>query len=176
MQSASQKTIILLVGPKGAGKSHIGRELAALFKAFFLRIEQVWQEMSPDRMDFDSPAFMEEGLRRSLKAVAGQLSGNDAVILESSGAFDQFPSYLASLREMGTVCLVNVRAPCDQCLARIRARDQSLHVPVPEDVIENLNRRSESVRMDWDVMIVNHPFITRETLKEKFLTILEPRA
>lgn len=172
MMPVLDKTIILLVGPKGAGKTHIGMDLARMFGADFLRVEKIWQDMSPDKMEFDSPAFMAEGIRRTLIAVSERLRGNDTVILESSGAFDQFPDYLAALRGMGRVCLVSVRAPIDQCLARIKTRDQSLHVPVPEDEIIKLNRRSESANMDWDLIITNHPFISSDKLRRKFAAFL----
>ena len=175
MTTALDKKIVLLVGPKGAGKSHIGTALSGMFKASFLRIEKIWQDMSPDHMDFDSPSFMAEGIRRSLEAVFDRLSENNVVILESSGAFDLFPSYLVSLQAIGNICLVNVRAPLDQCLMRIKARDQSLHVPVPDAVIQELNKRSSNVSMNWDVVIVNDPFISRDELKEKFLPFLELR-
>lgn len=177
MAPVPDKIIILLVGPKGAGKTHIGMDLARMFDADFLRVEKIWQDMSPDKMEFDSPAFMAEGIRRTLVAVSERLARHNAIILESSGAFDLFPDYLTALRAMGRVCLVSVRAPIDQCLLRIRTRDQSLHVPVPEDDIVKLNQRSERTEMEWDIVISNHPFISSDELKKIFSPFLIiPRA
>ncbi|MFN3350806.1 AAA family ATPase [Pseudorhodoplanes sp.] len=39
------KRIVLLVGPKGSGKSYIGTELARQFLVRFVRIEAVWQDI-----------------------------------------------------------------------------------------------------------------------------------
>ena len=95
----TQKQIILLVGPKGSGKTHIGGLLQARLNIRFVRIEDIWLALQKERDDFLSPAYLAEGFARTLAHIEDELNAHDTICLETTAANETIRDYIARLRE-----------------------------------------------------------------------------
>lgn len=149
-----RQTIILLVGPKGAGKTYLASRMESEHGIAFIRVEPIWlaltKEISPGSASFD-----EEGQARVLSAVRTALEASPAVVLESTGTAPWFGCQLARLRSIGDVVLVKVEAPLPACMKRIHERDASLHIPVSDDRIDEINAIAAKVELPWTMTVQN---------------------
>jgi predicted kinase len=150
----SEKTIVLLVGPKGAGKTHLGTRLEREAGIPFVRVEPIWLTLAGTERH-DAATFDAAGQQRVLAAVASKLQGFPRVVLESTGTAPWFESFLAKLGSLGRVVIIRVRAPAALCLSRVRSRDGQDHIPVSDERILEINAIAESVQLAWAVEIDN---------------------
>ncbi len=148
------KRLLVLVGPKGAGKSTIGHLLAAEPGVRFLRVEPLFLEVRA-RLGASHPDFERLGFAAVLEGIRDAFARHDTVCIESTGASTLFASFLASLRALATVFLVRVVATPEQCVERIRGRDRSLHIPVSDDEVDRINAAALRVSLPWDAEIDN---------------------
>ena len=148
------KNIILLMGPKGAGKTYLAARMEAELGIPFLRVEPIWlalsAEMAPGSLEFDN-----EGQRRVLANAQTLLSANSQLVLESTGTAPWFANFLAGLKEMATVTLVRVRVPLAMCLERIHARDATQHIAVSDDRIGEINEIACRLDLPWSATVDN---------------------
>lgn len=148
------KQVILLVGPKGAGKTTIGEFLAGDLGVRFLRVEPLFLEaharLGPSYPDPDRLGF--EAVLASLTAVLREC---DTACLESTGASPHFAWLLAEMGKLARVALVRVLADPAQCIARIHCRDAAVHIPVSDDTAARINARAGKVALPGDAVIDN---------------------
>jgi hypothetical protein len=160
------KEVLLLVGPKGAGKSTIGQLLATQLGVRFLRVEPLFLEVRA-ALGPSHPDYERRGFEAVLSALVDALAGHDAACFESTGASDHFPWLLSEIRKVARLHLVRVRASPDRCLERVRSRDASLHIPVSDDQVERINALSAGVVLPWSAEIDNGgPFDGRGIVEE----------
>lgn len=150
------KTIILLVGPKGSGKTHIGTLCERLAGVRLLRVEPIWLE----HKGVSYSVVISEIVSR----VKQMSETTDVVVLESLGLGEPFTLLLAALREAHCVKLVKVTAPLEVCATRVRTRDQSLHIPVSDENLQAYNSMAARVELDWDLTLENHPPLSPEAI------------
>ncbi len=141
-------TLFVLVGPKGAGKSHLGAVLQRELGVGFLRVEPIFLDVI--RTLGRGAASEREGFRRVGEEVEGRLATTPALVIESTGASDEFAPFLARLRERHCVMLFAIRAPLDVCAERVRTRDATNHIPVSDDLVAQVNARAVAVSLPWD--------------------------
>ncbi len=163
--------LLVLVGPKGSGKSHLGRMLDAEFGIQYLQIEAIWQKLKARRSDFLSPDYIREGRALTLEALRAALQ-KGAVCIETSGVADDWAEYVAALRQLAPVIFVRVTASLEACRIRASERDQSLQVSVDQDLFEAINRQSIYVQMDWAATLTNEPFLSKAEFVEQMLPVL----
>ena len=168
---ASQNKLLVLVGPKGSGKSHLGRMLEAEFEIRYVRIEEIWQELKTRRSDFLSQDYIREGRALTLEALRATLQ-KGSVCIEASGVADDWAEYVTALRQLAPIIFVRVTASLDACRIRARDRDHSLQVPIDLDLFEAINWQSIDVQMDWAVTLINEPFLSRAELTRHMAPIL----
>ncbi len=150
----ARKTIVLLVGPKGAGKTYLASRMESELRIPFIRVEPIWlalaNEIRPGSTSFDV-----EGQARVLASVRTALQAHPGVVLESTGAAPWFQRQLADLRSIGDLLFVKVDAPQSICMERIRERDASAHIPVSDDRIEEINKMAAKVELPWIMTVQN---------------------
>ncbi len=76
---------VILVGPMGAGKSAIGRQLAQLLSYEFLDSDQEIEARTGADIPWIFDVEGEEGFRRREQAVIEELSARDGVVLATGG-------------------------------------------------------------------------------------------
>ncbi len=151
---AAASTVLLLVGPKGSGKTFIGSLIGERLGLPFLRAEPIFLEnLRSSRAT--GPARDAEGYAKVYAEVTRVLARNPQVVLESTGASEAFFPFLGALRVRYRVLLVSVRAPAETCLARVRTRDPAAHLDVSDADVEAINGRAAQVRLAWDLEIDN---------------------
>jgi hypothetical protein len=90
----------------------------------------------------------------------------DKVVIESLGAGEGFNRMYASLKEKYEVRLIKLETDLDECLRRVRERDNANHIPVSDDKVREYNRIAASVKHPWDAVIDNNgPATDDEILK-----------
>lgn len=146
--------LLLLVGPKGSGKSFIGELLERELGLPYVRPEAVVLRL---RAAGRTPTVAES--LAAIVAAAEELArGASALTLDTTGAFDELGAYLEALARVGRLRLIQVLASPEVCLARIRARDQSAHIPVEEEQIARINARSLALQLPYELSLDNDPF------------------
>lgn len=162
-ETMARRTVVVLVGPKGSGKTHIGTLLREKLGIPFLRVEPIF--LANMRTSALTGAALDaEGYAMVLRAVDGVLATERRVVIESTGASDAFPAFLDALRERCEVRLVSVRASPARCLERVRTRDRTLHIPVSDERVEAINARAASVGLPWDLEIDNDAPVAPEVI------------
>lgn len=161
--------LLILVGPKGSGKSHIGRELEKLFQIKYVRIESVWQELKVVRTDFLSPEYIREGRKLTLDLIRDSLKSGH-VCIEASGVGDDWDQYVSDLKKITDVLFIKIICSLKECRRRASVRDQSLQVPISDELFEDINRKAQSVELNWSAVINNGPFIAVDELN----SIMQP--
>lgn len=164
--------LLILVGPKGSGKSYIGRQLEGLFHIKFVRIEAVWQELKERRDDFLSPDYIREGRQLTLDLIQSHLK-NGHVCLEASGISDDWDEYESNLKSLAEIVFVKVVCSLEECKRRALNRDQSLQVQISDTLFDDMNRKAAGVQFNWVAIINNDPFINKDELNSVMRPVLK---
>lgn len=165
------RSVLVLVGPKGSGKTFIGSLVSEHLGVPFLRVEPIFLEnMRNSRLS--GAALDEEGYGKVLSEIESRLDRVPRVAIESTAASEAFPAFLRALCSRYEVLLVSIRAPPDLCLERVRSRDQTAHIPVSDDRVSEINSRAEKVRMGWDLEIDNGGPASVEVILDAFRGLL----
>lgn len=155
--SAPKPFLLMLIGPKGAGKTHLARVIEANWRMPYLHIEPIWQQLQRERTDFASADYIAEGLTRTLDFVAQELSKHPRAILDGTGAFPAFADYLARLHALAQVCLVKVVVPAEVSLERVQSRYQREQVQMDMAAVARMNAVSAALELPWQLVLHNHP-------------------
>jgi len=155
------KTLYMLIGPKGSGKTHIGTLVNNNTSIKFLRVESIWLTVQPG----------EDGWKKVEQAIGQEFEAHDAVMVESLGAGDEFKKYLASLQSKYNVKMIQVKAGLETCLQRVQNRDSSDHIPVSDDKVMEYNRIASQVTFDWDRVIDNDPPASDDMILQSILSL-----
>lgn len=140
------RTVLALIGPKGAGKTHLGRMLERELDVDFIDVEAVFRALP-------GPRDVAEGYSRVEALVSERLATRPTVSLELTGAAPEAEDLLRRLAEAATLRLVRVQAPLEVCLRRIAQRDASRQLPASEALIRQVHHISEALRLPWDLAV-----------------------
>jgi shikimate kinase len=169
------KHVLVLVGPKGAGKTTIGHILAADLGLHFLRVEPLFLEVRA-RLGSSHPQLEAVGFQAVLNAVRDALGRDEVVCFETTGASACVASLLEALQSEARVLLVRVLAAPEQCLTRIHSRDASIHIPVSDDQIERINAIAHTVAFPWTAELDNRGPLDRASIVAAVRSLLTPGA
>ena len=121
---------VLLVGPKGSGKSYIGRTLERSLGVLFFHVEPLWIEYYAECKAAGRRPSIPEGISKVHPQIADALRTNENVCVETIGASPEILNDLLSLAHPSETWVVRVSAPLELCLERIATRDQTNQVPM----------------------------------------------
>ncbi|TMU54677.1 AAA family ATPase [Flagellimonas algicola] len=163
--------IFLLIGQKGSGKSYIGELFETYFDIKFIRVEDWAKALKKSRNAMDgeyvSEVFqtIENGIKESMKRYP-------SVVFESTGLTPYFDRMLIRLHADFKVMTIGVKANSKTCMERIKTRDASIHIPIPLDQIESINKQVVRKNVQTTYTIENNNE-SEDTLKEKIAEILK---
>jgi predicted ABC-type ATPase len=143
----AEKTLYMLIGPKGVGKTHVGSLVDRNTDIEFIRVESIWLGLRD----------CEDGWEAVEAAIDLAFRSHDGVMIESLGAGPEFRSFHASLARKYTIKLICVRAGADTCLERVRGRSRNEHLSASDEDVARYNRVAAAVEYDWDLVIENDP-------------------
>jgi shikimate kinase len=129
---------VLLVGPKGSGKSHIGRVLEDNLDVLFFHVEPLWMDYYAECKASGRQPSIPEGISKVHPRIADALDTNEHVCVETTGASAEILNGLLSLTHPSKTLIVRVAAPLELCLERIAARDQTDQIPMDIESIRSV--------------------------------------
>lgn len=156
-----QKTLYILIGPKGSGKTYIGGRIEKLIGIKFLQVEPLWLNLAEG----------ENGWLKVERTIDELFTQHDKVVIESLGAGKEFNGMHVSLKVKYLVKLIKVETDLEECLRRVQNRDDAYHLPVPDEKVREYNRIAASVQHPWDAIIDNNGPATDEDILEVFSAI-----
>ena len=167
------KSIYLLIGPKGSGKSYIGTLIDEYLSIPFLRVEDWAKEVKKQR-NIDDPTYQEEVFKTIEIGVRKRLENADAIVFESTGLGKSFDQMFESLKQDYNVITVKIVADSALCLARVKSRDQSIHVNVSDDDVQFINQQVVDKEILTDFEIDNNR-AEKEQLIDELRRIISKR-
>lgn len=155
------KTLYLLIGPKGSGKTYIGDYINSNTEIHFLSVEPIWLALPQN----------ENGWQQVSEAIAQCFIKSDKVMIENLGAGDGFNHFLIKMKELYSIKLIKVDTDLDLCFRRVKERNNKNHIPVSDDKVKEYNNIASKVVLPWDLVINNNGQQTIEKIKEKILNL-----
>ncbi len=145
--AAVAKQVLVLVGPKGAGKSRLGTLLDRVFGLRFLPVEPIWLEHAACPRD---ATWEVRGYQKVTAAIADELRHHDVVVIELTGAAESTPAFLRALESLGALGRVRVEASSASCLERVQARDPAGHVGLSLERVAEINQAAVRASVDCE--------------------------
>ena len=149
------KSIYILIGPKGSGKTYIGTLLGQHFKIRFLAVENIAIRVKKGR-DYKDSGYIEEVFNEIENEVRKCLVKEDKLIFEATGLTDAFDGMLLRLKNDFKVRLISIRTEAEICLSRIKARDNTQQVKVSDKDVLAINARAIEKKFAFDGEIGNN--------------------
>ncbi len=147
------KKVYILIGAKGSGKSYIGRLIEKNLGIKFLLTESIF--IKTQGRNLLDKNYFKKGYRAVEKEIDKYLKNNNKIIIESTGAFDFFKNFLRKLRSKYDVKLIFIYTPLKLCLQRIKNRNYSNHIKMPESLIKKVYRITNSLNYNYSLRINN---------------------
>lgn len=164
--------ILLLIGPKGSGKSTLGRMLEVFAGVHFLEAEPIAAQVLA-RL---GGVIDENYAIHAFAAIAAEAQrlgqARRAIVLETTGASAHTGHFIASLRAHHRVHLIRVRATVETCATRIAERDPSGQIAVPVALIQKMQAISDGFELDWDLEVNNDPALSPDALQRAFASLV----
>lgn len=157
------KTLILLIGPKGSGKTHIGSVVEKELEIPFLRVEPLWLALKSG----------EDGWKVVEREIDRLFETSDWLVIESLGAGEGFNGMRRALASKYELKYVRVLTDLEECLRRVQTRDSALHIQVSDDRVAVYNEIAAKVELPWTSVIDNNGPATAEKIVEVFQKIRE---
>lgn len=147
------RMVLLLIGPKGAGKTHAGVVLEQRRIATFVRVEPIFLKLLQTMPK--GPEWERAGYNAVVDALVADRSSAMPLVIESTAASNHFPDFLATLRSRFDVRLIAFRVPLDECKRRVLARDSAQHIPVSDHLLDVINAAAARVALPFDAELDN---------------------
>lgn len=147
--------LVLLVGPKGSGKSHIGRMLEQHLGVFFFHVEPLWMSYYVECKAAGRQPVISEGITRVHPLIVDALRTYEHVCVETTGASAEILNDLLSLDHSSKTLVARISAPLDLCLERIAAREQTNQIPMDVESIRKVYALSAAVELQPHLTLEN---------------------
>lgn len=163
----NRKTIFLLIGQKGSGKSFIGNLMDKYFGIAFIHVED-WAKKIIKNRDVDNHEYLQQVFRVIEEGIRDCLTKTkqDAIVFESTGLTEYFDQMLYSLKKDFKVITIGVVANSTICLERVKSRDQEIHINISDDQVLNINKKVQERNLETDFSIVNENKSKKELITE----------
>ena len=157
--------LILLIGPKGSGKSHIGRLLESVYGIHFFHVEPHWMKYHDECASTGRPVSLAEGIERVRHAIADALEAHQHVCIETTGASSEILDDLRSFGASHSILLAKIEAPLSLCLERIAIRDPTSQIPMEQAEIRRVYKPGQAVDLPFDLTLENVDLSEAEILQ-----------
>ncbi len=160
--------IYVLVGPKGSGKSYIGRLLNSAFGIEFLAIEEIFVKLQGTGVS--TPDIQKKGYKIVEERILEILNRGIAASFEITVFTPASKNLLNRLELHASIETIQVYAPLELCLERIKVRDSVNHIEISDERIAEINRLSVEQHVDSKLQIDTSQ-MTDEQILEEFRVI-----
>jgi shikimate kinase len=131
------KLIIILIGPKGSGKTYLGALLERYFNITFLRVEPIFLKLKEENLPFDE--YVQKGFNIVRDEIKELMQSSDKLVFETTGAVAEVANLINSLKSEFRVIKVKLDVPAEMCWQRFKSRDSSSHIPVSDNFFNEIN-------------------------------------
>ena len=156
--NTKQCILLLLVGLKGAGKTFIGTLLEKHLIVKFLRIEPIFLEIMRSEPQLAGIDLEKQGFQIVLETLDNLAINHPILCIESTGTAYTFPELLTALQNKFKVFLIQIQTPFETCIERVKTRETSVHIPVSDHRLREINQVASTVNLPWDLVIDNSEF------------------
>lgn len=161
----NRKEIFLLIGQKGSGKSFIGTLFDKHFGIRFIRVED-WAKKIKQERAINSEKYVKQVFEEIEKGIRESLNKTDKLVFESTGLTENFDQMLLSLRKDFKVTTIGINADRNICLNRVKSRDQTIHINIPDDQVNMINEKVRNRNFQSDFCIFNQNKSELEIVRE----------
>lgn len=161
----SRKTIYLLLGQKGSGKSYIGSIFQQSFGIAFIRVED-WVKSIKKERSIDNEAYLQQAFEVIEQGIRQQIQQRQSLVFESTGLTNYFDAMLQRLKQDGRLVTIGIDASADTCLQRVHSRDQRIHINVSDEQVMMINARVREKNLLTDFRIENEAKSEHELINE----------
>lgn len=151
---SNTRQILLLIGPKGSGKTFIGQLLQQDYHINFLRVED-WVKEFKRKPNLNSDDYLRQVFGLIEEGVRKALGENRIITFESTGLTDHFDTMIASLKNNFQVTTIGIKTDPDLCVQRVKTRDASMHLPFSESQIRVINKAAMLKNIATDFQLDN---------------------
>jgi len=116
---------IVLVGPKGSGKTHIGRVLESRLGVHFFHVEPHWMAYYAECKAGGQAPVIAGGIAGVHPRIRDALSVHAHVCVETTGASTEILGALLALSDPAQTLVARITAPLQLCMERVATRDQT---------------------------------------------------
>ncbi|HSD63192.1 MAG TPA: AAA family ATPase [Ignavibacteriaceae bacterium] len=149
------KTIFVVIGQKGSGKSLICSIVEELYGILFLQVEIIAREVKKERNVFDE-SYHNEVYIQIESQLRRQLKNCSAVIFESTGLAAQFDMMIDNLKNDFQIVSIYIKSDPELCMERINNRDTDIHINVSDKDVQYINRLVLKKNFNCDYIIENN--------------------
>jgi len=159
------KTVYVLIGLKGSGKTYTGKLLSERLAIPFLRVEDIFLKLKAINPPEDQN-YVSRGYENVESEIRSLLTGFDELTIESTGIAFQFRKMITNLKEDFDVKLIKIDTDPELCIKRVKSRKRSGHIPVSDEMLTEINKLSESISYDFDLILKNNNITYDELIFE----------
>lgn len=150
----TDKTLYMLIGPKGAGKTYIGTVVDSHTDIAFVAVEPIWLALTPG----------EDGWAKVEAVIDATFATRDKVMIESLGAGEAFEHFYANLARKYHIRMIRVYADLDTCLTRVQQRDPTQQIAIPVEQVAAYNRIAATVHYEWALELNNNDLLSGDAI------------
>jgi shikimate kinase len=159
------KIVYILIGLKGSGKTHIGNLLSQRLAIPFLRVEDLFLRIKTEN-PLEDQNYISTGYKNVENEIRERLSNSNQIAIESTGIASKFHEMILRLKNDYSVKLIKIESDPELCLKRIENRDQSIHISVSDDKINEINKLAQTLSLNFDLVINNNSKTDDELIQE----------
>jgi shikimate kinase len=159
------KTLYILIGLKGGGKTYTGKLIEKNLHIPFLRVENIFLSIKKDRHYLDKD-YIQEGYTETEKQVKECFKTSDILIMETTGTADEFWEMINNLKKEAAVKFIKIQTSPELCIQRVLNRENKDHVNVSDNDVKMINELAGKVVCDYDLVIENEDGADEIILKE----------
>jgi predicted kinase len=167
---SKDKTIFLLIGPKGSGKTFIGSLFDLHFDIPFVRVED-WVLAVKGNKNIEDKQYVRKVFKTIETGIRRELVKNDLIAFESTGLTEYFDRMYSNLQSDFSVISIGITANSKLCSQRVKTRDQSVHIDVSDDQVLLINEAVRNKALKFDYTIENS-YTSESKLLDKINRIL----
>jgi cytidylate kinase len=147
--------LVVLIGPKGSGKSFVGSLLQDRFGIKFLLVEPLWKAFFERGMSSGTTPSISEGIAEIHPVIRRALADAHHLAVETTGASEEILADLLSLVPREETLIIRINAPVELCSSRILTRSGAAHIPADEALVRKVHALSELAPVSPDIELSN---------------------
>lgn len=146
------KTVFILIGPKGSGKTYLGRLIEKELGIKFFLTESILLKIRNGRAISDKTLFKDTYATLQQKLEQFLVKSNQAAF-EATGTFPYFKELLGDLQSKYHVKKIHLLAPFELCLERVHKRMSKDHFTASDALVKDTYLKNDALDYGYDLQI-----------------------